>query len=146
MERHGKERTPLGLLLRNVRCFEASVAQLFLHVVNTPQYNIARTRWQWPEGRPEGACGDTQSFIRTRYSIQPSIADEIKHEIKKALMQKQCVFTARCHVADLCNMLAKVWPPLSCFFTETVATIRVRELSDATSYLTELRRKIQVQR
>jgi hypothetical protein len=29
-----------------------------------------------------------------------SIAGKTKHEVEKALMQKQCVFTARCHVAD----------------------------------------------
>jgi hypothetical protein len=35
---HGTEKTLLCLLLHNVRCFEVSVAQQFLHVVNTPQY------------------------------------------------------------------------------------------------------------
>jgi hypothetical protein len=32
--------------------------------------------------------------------ILPSIADKMKHKVEKALVYKQFVFTARCHVAD----------------------------------------------
>jgi hypothetical protein len=35
--RHGTEKTQLLLFLRYVPCFEVSVAQQFLHIVNTPQ-------------------------------------------------------------------------------------------------------------
>jgi hypothetical protein len=46
------------------------------------------------------------------------------------------MFTAQCHVADWCNRLAEVWPclPLSFSFTKAVTRIRVRELSNTTSY------------
>jgi hypothetical protein len=57
-----------------------------------------------------------------------------EQEVQKALVKKQCLFTARCHVADRCNRLAEVWPwpPLLSSFTEAVATITVREHSDTT--------------
>jgi hypothetical protein len=58
----------------------------------------------------------------------PSIADKMKHEVEKALVWKQCVFTARYHVTDWCNRLAEMWPwpPLSSSFTEAFTTITVR--------------------
>jgi hypothetical protein len=67
-------------------------------------------------------------------SILPSIADKRQHEVEKALVQKQCKFTAWCHVADWCNRLAEVWPwpPLSSCFTKTVTITTVQELSDST--------------
>jgi hypothetical protein len=42
----------------------------------------------------------TQNMMQTRCSILPSITDKTKHEVEKALMQKQCMFTAQCEVAD----------------------------------------------
>jgi hypothetical protein len=61
-------------------------------------------------------------LMQTHCSILPSISDKIKHEVEKALMQKQCMFTARCHVGDWCNRLSEVWPwvPLSSSFTKVV--------------------------
>jgi hypothetical protein len=55
---------------------------------------------------------------------------------KKALMYKQCVSTARCHMVDWCNRLVEEWPwsPLSSSFTKAITTVTVRELSDTTSY------------
>jgi hypothetical protein len=46
------------------------------------------------------------------------------------------VFTARCHMADLCNRLVEVWPwpPFSSSFTKSVTTIAIQELSDSTLY------------
>jgi hypothetical protein len=59
----------------------------------------------------------------------------MKQEVENALVQKQRVFTVKCHVADWCNGLLEVWPwpPLSSSFTEAVTTVTVRELSDTTS-------------
>jgi hypothetical protein len=50
-------------------------------------------------------------------------------------VKKQCLFTARCQVANWCNRLAEVWPwpPLSSF-TKAVTTIIVWELSNTTLY------------
>jgi hypothetical protein len=77
----------------------------------------------------------TKNLMQTCCSILPSITDKTKYEVKKALMKKQCVFIAWCHVADWCNRLPEVWPwpCLSSSFTEAVIT--VWELSDTTSYL-----------
>jgi hypothetical protein len=50
----------------------------------------------------------TKNLIQTCCSILPSIADKTKHKVNKTLLYKQCVFTARCHVADWCNRLVEV--------------------------------------
>jgi hypothetical protein len=41
-----------------------------------------------------------QNLMQTRCSILPSIADKMKQEVENALVQKQRVFTVKCHVAD----------------------------------------------
>jgi hypothetical protein len=79
-------------------------------------------------------------LMQTRCSILLSIADKMKHETEKALVWKQCLFTARCHVAEGCNRLAEVWlwPPLSSYFTEAVTTITVQEFSVSNLYASTL--------
>jgi hypothetical protein len=71
---------------------------------------------------------------RTVCLILASIAGKTKHEVEKALVYKQCMFRAWCHVADWCHRLSEVWPwpPLSTFFTKAVTTITIWELSDTT--------------
>jgi hypothetical protein len=50
------------------------------------------------------SVADLQSFMQnlmqTRCSILPSIADKTKHEVEKAIVQEQCLFTARYNAAD----------------------------------------------
>jgi hypothetical protein len=77
-----------------------------------------------------------QNFLQTHCSILPSIADKKKHEVEKAIVQKQCGFTAQCLMADWSNTLVEVCLslPLWSSFTEAVTTITVRELTDTTSY------------
>jgi hypothetical protein len=60
-----------------------------------------------------------------------------KREVEKALVLKQCVLTAWCHMADWCNRLAEVWPwpPISSSFTEAVTVTTVRKLPDSTLYM-----------
>jgi hypothetical protein len=81
----------------------------------------------------------TQILIQTCCSILPSIAAKRTHEVEKALMYKEFMFTARCHMADWSNRLAEVcpWPPLSSFYMEAVTTIRVPELFDRTLYVVQ---------
>jgi hypothetical protein len=77
----------------------------------------------------------TKNLMQTRCSILPSIVDKMTHTVEKALVYKQCIFTAWCHMADWCNRLAEVWPwhSLSSSLTKAVTTITVWELSDSTS-------------
>jgi hypothetical protein len=74
----------------------------------------------------------TQSFMQTRCSILPSIADKTKHKKSKKHSCKNNVFTAQFHVADWYNRLLEMWTwsPLSSSFTDAVTTITVREFSD----------------
>jgi hypothetical protein len=64
-------------------------------------------------------------------SISLSTADKTIHEVEKTLVYKQCMFAARCQVADWCN---RQWSLFSSSSTEADTTVTVRELSYTTSY------------
>jgi hypothetical protein len=57
----------------------------------------------------------------------PSIADKMKHKVRKAFVWKQRAFRARCHMTDWRNRLSEVWPwpSLSSSFTKAITTITV---------------------
>jgi hypothetical protein len=99
------------------------------HSKTTVRLEECSTEASWSISRVSvaGLLSFTQNLMQTRCSILPSIAEKMKHEVKKA---SSSVFTAWCHVADWCNRLAEVWPwpPLSSSFTEAVTTITVWEL------------------
>jgi hypothetical protein len=82
------------------------------------------------KGFGSGLMSFTQNLMQTRCSNLSSIADKIKHEVEKALVWKQCMFTMRCHVADWYNRLAEAWPwpPFSSSVTEQLQSPRTKPI------------------